>query len=102
MPGTKSRTRRRKKRQPPVRKVAAPVSVTSGPSVSTASSSTPSVSTTQATATTATATERNTASSTSVVTATAKKLCKSPYVSLPETSSEESEIKMYGEFEGRE
>ena len=55
------------------------------------------VRTTKATTTT---TVNSITSSTPKLTATAKKLSKSSYVSLPEISCEESELEMYEEFEG--
>ena len=97
MPGTKSQTKRRKKRRPPVRTVETTVTGSSEQSFSTTISHTSPAQTTPAT----TATTEGSTTSTPTLTATAKKLSKSPYVSLPETSSEESELEMYEEFEGK-
>ena len=80
----------------PVRRVETTISSTDQQSSSTRSGFTPPVPTTPATTTTTAS-----ASSTPTLTATAKKLSKSPYVSLRETSNEESELEMYEEFEGK-
>ena len=102
MPGTKSRTIRRRKRRPPFRKTAESEKATGEPTVSSRNDSAPSLPTTPAT-TVATGHDSapSTSTSTPVLTATAKKLAKSPYLSLPEQSSEESELEMYDEFEGK-
>ena len=102
MPGKKSRTIRRSKRRPPVGKAAESEKATREPTVSSRNDSTPSLPTTPAT-TVATGHDSapSTSTSTPVLTATAKKLAKSPYLSLPEQSNEESELKMYDEFEGK-
>ena len=102
MPGSKSRTIQRRKRHPPVRKAAESEKAAREPTVSSRNDSTPSLPTIPAT-TVATGLDSapSTSTSTPALTATAKKLAKSPYLSLPEQSSDESELEMYDEFEGK-
>ena len=102
MPGTKSRTIQRRKRRPPVRKAAKSKKAAREPTFSSRNDSTPSLPTIPAT-TVATGlySAPSTSTSTPALTTTAKKLAKSLYLSLPEQSSDESELEMYDEFEGK-